>query len=45
VRYYTSGAVQSFNFLLEQWLGEMGQAQAVGWRDGQIYALSSANSA
>lgn len=45
VRYYTSGAVQSFNFLLEQWLGEMRQAQAVGWRDGQIYALSSANSA
>jgi glutamate racemase len=45
VRYYTSGAVERFDFLLNQLLGEAGQAQAVGWRDGQVYALSSANSA
>ncbi|MFO7585698.1 MAG: glutamate racemase [Anaerolineales bacterium] len=45
VRYHTSGAVERFEFLLEQLLGEAGQAQAVGWRDGQVYALTSANSA
>jgi glutamate racemase len=45
VWYYTSGAVKRFDFLLEQLLGEAGQAQAIAWRDGQVYALSSANSA
>jgi glutamate racemase len=45
VWYYTSGAVERFDFLLEQLLGEAGQARAVGWRDGQVYALTSANSA
>jgi glutamate racemase len=45
VRYYTSGAVERFDFLLKKLLGEAGQAQAVGWRDSQVYALSSANSA
>jgi glutamate racemase len=45
VRYYTSGAVERFDFLLEKLLGEAGQARAVGWRDGQVYALTSANSA
>lgn len=45
VQYYTSGAVESFDILLEKLLGEAGQAQAVAWREGQVYALSSANSA
>jgi glutamate racemase len=45
VQYYTSGAVESFNFLLDKLLGEQGQAQAIDWREGQLYALSSANSA
>jgi glutamate racemase len=45
VRYYTSGAVERFDFLLEQLLGEAGQAQAIAWREGRVYALSSANSA
>jgi len=45
VQYYTSGAVESFDILLEKLLGEAGHAQAVDWREGQVYALSSANSA
>jgi glutamate racemase len=45
VQYYTSGAVESFDILLEKLLNEAGKAQAVAWRDGCVYALSSANSA
>lgn len=45
VQYYTSGAVESFDILLGKLLNEAGEAQAVAWRDGCVYALSSANSA
>lgn len=45
VQYYTSGAVESFDILLEKLLGEAGRAQAIAWRERQVYGLSSANSA
>jgi glutamate racemase len=44
VRYYTSGPVKSFDSLLLKLLGEDAQAAGLGWRAGQVYALSSANS-
>lgn len=45
VQYYTSGPLDSFDSLLFNLLAENDHANALNWRDGQVYALSSANSA
>ena len=45
VQYYTSGPLDSFDSLLFNLLAENDHAHSLNWHDGQVYALSSANSA